>query len=77
MGKYNHTAVQKKKTDRKLAELRIIQKALHDKNSMKQVFTLQEIADYCGVSRECVRLWERQAIRNFRKKWQKYAKELK
>ena len=44
-------------------------------HSLKQTFTLQEIAEYCGVSKEAVRLWERQAIKSFREKWKKYQKE--
>jgi len=71
----NHTAVKKKKSDRKLQELRLIQMELERTHSLKQTFTLQEIAEYCGVSKEAVRLWERQAIKSFREKWKKYQKE--
>jgi hypothetical protein len=40
-------------------------------------FTLEEIAQYCGVTRESVRLWEASAIKSFRRRFQKIMNEYK
>lgn len=40
-------------------------------------YTLEEIAQYCGVTRESVRLWEASAIKSFRRRFEKIINEYK
>lgn len=46
-----------------------------DKQVPGEEFTLEEIAEHCGVTRESVRLWEAGALKSFRRKFQKIMDE--